>query len=463
MEIKEETPSVIARLMGLYEYRHQRPIQKQYRVLSEDYLRKSASIDLLLKQSFRMNRVKMPEFKDVFEGQEKQRQYIQTISKEGETSRAAKESIRFEKQNSNDGQCVELNERILDPLRFSDVLENVCSNKKILLKYSQKRDSLFPYHSHDQLCTLSPLGQSMVCKLYADPCYRKDENFWKPEKMAARWNVLRSPQKLQHDSNTSEDLQNISKMRVKVKNKIPVNDEARETKKPASNLEPCKHSFTTFRKTVWDTEVRGSNLGAYDNSVNETKTITPYCSSFAKLKTQEQASYPYPNWSTYTREGRNIDAGGLCSKYSQNCEKSELSRPLCANRKYGMTKDVVTKSSRFKSSPLFYNATGTSKSKNQSNGFHSDEYLRSEESVTEAGNGFRNQELFKKGKLKPEDSTYSCKTSSSSVSMESENNRSTEESVWNELGNKPEDKNSSEKISKKSESSEVSHTSVGQV
>lgn len=507
MENEEQTPSVIARLMGFDTSRHRRPIHKHYRVLSEDYLRKSASIGLLLKQSscnrrsFRMSRMKMPEFKDVFEGQEQQRLYNQKISRERETPWATKESKRFEKQNFKDGQCVELDERILDSLKFGDSLENDFSNKKISLKYSQKRDSLFPYHSHNQSCTHFPFGQSIVFKLYDDPSYRKDEDGWKPEKKAVRRNVLRSPQKLEFDSDTLEDLhndlQNISKMRVKVKNRIPVIDEARETGKALINLEPCKHSFATSRKTIMETEVSRSAIGADDNSVNETKTIMPFRLSFSNLETQEQASYPYSNWSTFIREGKNIDSGWRkmqvgtttkfstvseslyssdqkrpektyklnrtgCSMFSQNSEKSKLSQPLGVNSKYGMKKDVVIKSSRFRSSPSFPNAPGNSNFKNQNDGFCSDEYPRREESVTEAGNRFRNQQFSEKNTSQPEDLTFCYETTSSSGYMDLENNHSTEESVLNELGNKLEDKKFSEEILKKSELSEVSHTTIGQ-
>lgn len=467
MENTEEIPSVIARLMGFDELQHRRPIHKQYRVLSEDYLRKSASIGLLLKQSScnrRSFRVR-------------------------ETSRATKESKRSEKQNSKDGQRVKLDEKILDSLKFRDALENDFSNKKVSLKHSQKRDSLFPYHSHDQSCTHSPFGQSIIFKFNDDPSYRKDEDGWMPEKKDVLLNVLRSPKKLEFDSDTLEDLhndlQNISKMQVKVKSRIPVLDEASETGKALINLEPCKHSFATFRKTVMETEVSKSAIEADENSVYKTKTIMPFRLSFSNLERQEQALYPYSNWSTYTREGKNIDSGWWkmqvgtatkfstvseslyssgqkrpektyklnrsgCSMFSQNSEKSKLSQPLGVKSKYGMKKDVATKASRFRSSPSFPNATENSKFKNQNDGFFSDEYLRRDYSVTEAG---------VKNTSKPEELTFCYETSSSSGYMDLENNHSTEEFVLNELGNKVEDKNMAEEISKKSG---VSHTMVGQ-
>ncbi|KAK3023305.1 hypothetical protein RJ639_043655 [Escallonia herrerae] len=52
METKQHTSSVIAELMGLDELLPRQTIPKQRRVLSEDYLRKTASIDLLEKRSF---------------------------------------------------------------------------------------------------------------------------------------------------------------------------------------------------------------------------------------------------------------------------------------------------------------------------------------------------------------------------------------------------------------------------
>ncbi|KAL1806054.1 hypothetical protein DCAR_0831809 [Daucus carota subsp. sativus] len=505
METKEQTPSVIARLMGFYETRHQRPIHKKYRVLSEDYLRKSASIDLLLKKSscngrsFRMSRVKMPEFKDSFEGQEQQRQYIPTILQGRETSQAAKESIKFEKQIPKDKRYVELEERILDSWNFGYKLENVHSRKNRSLKYSDKRDNLFPHHSHNQLCTHSSFGQSTVSKLYDVPSYRNDENSWKPEKTTLRKNVLRSPQKLEYDSDALEDLhndlQNISKMRVKLKNRIPVINEASDTGKPLINLEPCKPSFST-KKTVMETEVSRSALGADDNSVRETKTITPFRSSFSNLENQEKASYPHSNWSTFTRAGKDIDAGWQkwhvgrktkvsavsvslysfdqkraestyklsktgCSNFSQNSEYSKLSRPFGVNSNRGVKKDVVTKPSRFRSSPSFPNSTGNFNS-NKNDGFGSDEYLRLEEAVTEAGNRFGNQKFSDKGMSKPGDSTFNSETSPFSGYTDLQNHQSTEECLLNELGNKLEDGTFSKKIRKKSAFLEVSHTPVGQ-
>ncbi|CAL5322428.1 unnamed protein product [Camellia sinensis] len=73
MESKQRTPSVIARLMGLDEWRPQQPVCKPHRVLSESYLRKSASIGLVEKRSyherhsFKVNYEKGKEFSNVLE------------------------------------------------------------------------------------------------------------------------------------------------------------------------------------------------------------------------------------------------------------------------------------------------------------------------------------------------------------------------------------------------------------
>lgn len=53
MEDKQKTPSVIARLMGLDELPSQQPLHRNHKVLSDDYLRKTASIGLLEKRSSR--------------------------------------------------------------------------------------------------------------------------------------------------------------------------------------------------------------------------------------------------------------------------------------------------------------------------------------------------------------------------------------------------------------------------
>ncbi|XWS07834.1 hypothetical protein CRYUN_Cryun41cG0026700 [Craigia yunnanensis] len=75
MGSKPTTPSVIARLMGLDELPSQKPVkkQKQQRVLSENYLRKVASIGVWEKRScderhsFRFSIEEQKEFKDAFE------------------------------------------------------------------------------------------------------------------------------------------------------------------------------------------------------------------------------------------------------------------------------------------------------------------------------------------------------------------------------------------------------------
>ncbi|KAK6228064.1 hypothetical protein SCA6_000404 [Theobroma cacao] len=75
MECKPATPSVIAKLMGLDELPTQQPVKKQkrQRVLSENYLRKVASIGVWEKRSFdechsyRFSFEEQKEFKDVYE------------------------------------------------------------------------------------------------------------------------------------------------------------------------------------------------------------------------------------------------------------------------------------------------------------------------------------------------------------------------------------------------------------
>lgn len=231
MGIKQQTPSVIARLMGLDELPPQQPIHKQQRVLSEDYLRKSASIGLREKQSFyggrssRMKSRKQPEFKDVFEVQQKEMHFIHSIPKEKESPSATKERMTFEKQKFTDAKCVEMDKKILDIKEFDNMLENIRSDKDILLKRIQQRNILFPNHPHDQqgFQPHSPPGRIAVFKSFIDPNYRKNEKCWKLEKTTARQNVLRSLQKLENDSrkDTLEDhhieMQNFLKTRWELK------------------------------------------------------------------------------------------------------------------------------------------------------------------------------------------------------------------------------------------------------
>lgn len=73
MESRQCTPSVIARLMGLDELSPHQPVHKKQKVLSENYLRRVASIGITRKRSpherhaFRLSAEEQEEFKDAFE------------------------------------------------------------------------------------------------------------------------------------------------------------------------------------------------------------------------------------------------------------------------------------------------------------------------------------------------------------------------------------------------------------
>ncbi|CAL5404379.1 unnamed protein product [Camellia sinensis] len=88
MESKQGPPSVIASLMGLDELSPQKPVCKPHRVLSENYLRKTASIGLLEKRSyherrsFRVTYEEQEELMDAFEVRNiptMDKHYIQSI------------------------------------------------------------------------------------------------------------------------------------------------------------------------------------------------------------------------------------------------------------------------------------------------------------------------------------------------------------------------------------------------
>ncbi|PON75330.1 hypothetical protein PanWU01x14_042970 [Parasponia andersonii] len=146
MEAKQNTPSVIARLMGLDELPPQEPVQKPYRVLSENYLRRVASIGVGKKRSFherhssRTTLEEKKESKDVCQVAKllKGDDHVKLPNEEG------KGNLRLSVEKCITGK------------EFQDSSNFVDSKNGYFQKGIPKRNSLFSNHLHDLHCSLAP-------------------------------------------------------------------------------------------------------------------------------------------------------------------------------------------------------------------------------------------------------------------------------------------------------------------
>ncbi|PSS33366.1 Scarecrow-like protein, partial [Actinidia chinensis var. chinensis] len=197
MESKQRTSSVIARLMGLDKLPHKEPVCKPNSVLSEDYLWKSASISLLLKQSYRRSH----SFKV---NGEKEQEFFESVKgvKANSSMTEVKKSVVMQK--FTDGNHLSIDEKIWHSKEFDDVIKEKDSDENLLLRYHHQPDSLFTDHFRD-LQFGQPQSQSgnvSVFKCLNAPSSRKGEIFRRLERTTARGIFLRSLQKMENGSDT---------------------------------------------------------------------------------------------------------------------------------------------------------------------------------------------------------------------------------------------------------------------
>lgn len=210
MASKEQTPSVVARLMGLDKLPPQRPVNKPCRVLSENYLRKSASIGLLEERSYKerdslkVKYGKMKELINVVEVTEAPTTGRQGIwsGEWGQAKTSTTEvNIPIERQKLSDAKSLPTNEDLLNSKEFDDVMKELDSDKDLLLSHPQRPDSLFMNHLPD-LQFFQPHIKSTHLKAlkFSNASYgRKHEIFRMSGRRTSRLNILRSLQKLDGD------------------------------------------------------------------------------------------------------------------------------------------------------------------------------------------------------------------------------------------------------------------------
>lgn len=179
MESKPQTQSVIAKLMGLDDMPHQQPVHTRKRVLSENYLRKTASIGLREKRSikeghsFSINTEKKHELKEVFG-------MPGILKKQNAKSSTNEANMAFVRQRFEDAKRLSVNEKLQQSKAFNDVLEDLNSSKEVLLRYLLQSDNSLPNLDMRSSIVSNSNGKHR-----------------KTEKTTSRGNILRSLQKLE--------------------------------------------------------------------------------------------------------------------------------------------------------------------------------------------------------------------------------------------------------------------------
>ncbi|KAL5734822.1 hypothetical protein ACOSP7_032683 [Xanthoceras sorbifolium] len=169
MESKQHTPSVIARLMGLDELPPHQPVQKKRRVLSENYLRRIASIGVREKRSseahppFRFGLEEKKEFMDVFEILEKLKRKKDcnlSVQKGDVNLSLTKVQMALLSQSHGDAKRVSVNKESQMSKEDRDELGVAGSKMDLFIKYLQepKLQTGFVEDSHGKL-GLGPLGK----------------------------------------------------------------------------------------------------------------------------------------------------------------------------------------------------------------------------------------------------------------------------------------------------------------
>lgn len=154
---KRRSPSVIARLMGLDGLPPQQSSHKQQKkslenytqrmVLTEKAQRNNASYG---RRSSRKSSKDEQEFKDVFEVLDPSKMDSSSYSSRGTThSKLTAAEMAFIQQKFMDAKRLSTDEKLQNSREFHDAIEDLDSNKDLLLKYLQQPDSLFTKHLHD--------------------------------------------------------------------------------------------------------------------------------------------------------------------------------------------------------------------------------------------------------------------------------------------------------------------------
>ncbi|KAJ8538351.1 hypothetical protein K7X08_014891 [Anisodus acutangulus] len=153
---KRRPPSIVARLMGLEGMPSPQHIGRQQRRFSDSCQHRNEQIDprrrrqLFDEQSSKRSTMEHQEFKDVYEDLEASHVANRRHSSRWtETGRFATPDMALIQQKFMDAKRLLTDERFQNSKEFDDTLEELESNKELLLKYLQEPDSLFVKHLQD--------------------------------------------------------------------------------------------------------------------------------------------------------------------------------------------------------------------------------------------------------------------------------------------------------------------------
>ncbi|XP_021623696.1 uncharacterized protein LOC110623110 isoform X3 [Manihot esculenta] len=155
-ESKKRSPSVIARLMGFDGLPPQHLSHKQHKRSSENYSQRTAptersqrSSTSCSRSSSRKGSKEEQEFKDVYEVLDTSKRE-NSYSMEGTgSSKLTEAEMAFIKQKFMDVTRLSSDEKLHDLKEFHDAIDDLDSNKGLLLKFLEQPDSLFTKHLHD--------------------------------------------------------------------------------------------------------------------------------------------------------------------------------------------------------------------------------------------------------------------------------------------------------------------------
>lgn len=203
MESKQITPSVIARLMGLDELPPSQPIHKQQRVLSEDYLRKTAFIGVREKRSshegfsFRMTTREHQEFKDIFEVPSirwmDEQQHLPP-QKGNAYSNLTGGNVSW--QTVMEPKCLLMDQKFQRSKEYNDTLRVLDSRNDLLLGNLWEQGSFFTEHLHSAQGVAPYIQSGNIAGLMSSNAssHRKNEIYGKLGRTDRR-NALQSFQK----------------------------------------------------------------------------------------------------------------------------------------------------------------------------------------------------------------------------------------------------------------------------
>ncbi|KAJ6778425.1 AFADIN [Salix koriyanagi] len=158
MSRESESRSVIARLMGLDGLPQQKSSHKHPKKSMENYTQRMVFAEKAQRnrgsygpRSSRKSYKDEQEFKDVFEVLDASKMDSRSYSSRGNghSELTAAAEMAFIQQKFTDAKRLSTDEKLQNSKEFHEPIEDLDSNKDLLLKYLQQPDSLFTKHLHD--------------------------------------------------------------------------------------------------------------------------------------------------------------------------------------------------------------------------------------------------------------------------------------------------------------------------